>query len=181
MDWVFRYAGPTPVVDEVIKTTGAVLVGRRSYDVGARAQPPEMRKVFGGAWSGPQFVLTHTAPERPSDPMITFLSGGVRSAVGTALEAARGKNVIVIGANVAQQCLDEGLVEEILIHLAPILLGDGVRMFSRLRNPPVDLETISVTQSGQLTNLRFRVAKQAASLAAGFKEISGAVDIVENK
>jgi dihydrofolate reductase len=60
MDWVFERSGPNAEVDEVLRTTGAVLVGRRSYDVGrSRHAPPAARKVYGGAWSGPQLVLTH--------------------------------------------------------------------------------------------------------------------------
>jgi dihydrofolate reductase len=158
MDWVLGYASPNPAVDEVIETTGSVLAGRRSYDVGRRpSQRPEARKVFGGAWSGPEFVLTHRAPDDEDDPTITFLAGDVRPAVATALEAAAGKNVLIIGANLAQQCLGEGLVDEILIHLAPLLLGDGVRLFDRVGAAPIHLEPTSVTQSGQVTNLRFHV------------------------
>jgi len=164
MDWVFRYAGHNQAVDEVIRTTGAVLAGRRSYDVGAKkGQRLEARKAFGGAWTGPQFVLTHRAPNAPEDPTITFLSEDVRDTVPRALEAADGKNVLVIGANVAQQCINAGLVDEILVHLAPILLGDGVRLFGRPGTAPIDLETTSATQSGQLTNLRFRVVKSPQS------------------
>jgi dihydrofolate reductase len=160
MDWVFRYVGPNSAVDEVIQTTGAVLAGRRSYDVGRRpGQRPEVRKVEGGAWSGPEFVVTHEAPDDEEDSTITFLSGDIGDAVATALEAAQGKDVMVIGANIAQQCIDEGLVDEILICMAPLLLGDGVRLFGRPGASPVDLEPTSVTQAGQLTNLRFRVVK----------------------
>ncbi|MFL5624663.1 MAG: deaminase, partial [Ktedonobacteraceae bacterium] len=62
MDWIARFADPNPVVDQVIQTTGAVLSGRRSYNVGRKpGLPPEYRKVFGGAWNGPVFVLTHHA------------------------------------------------------------------------------------------------------------------------
>jgi len=157
MDWVFQYPDPNPLVDEVIRTTGAVLAGRHSYDVGRRGQRPELREVFGGGWSGAQFVLTHRAHE--ADPANTFLSGDVRKAVSTALDAAKGKNVNLIGADVGRQCMDAGLVDEIIVFLAPILLGDGVRFFSRSSAAPIDLETISVTQSGQLTNLRFRVRR----------------------
>jgi len=151
--------GSEPTVDEAIKTTGAVLAGRRSYDVGRmKGQRAEARKIYSGAWTGPVFVLTHQALDGPEDPTITFISGNIRRAVSIALGAAGGRNVLVIGANVAQQCINEGLIDEILVHLAPLLLGDGVRLFGR-QGVPVDLETTSVTQSGQLTNLRFRVVK----------------------
>jgi dihydrofolate reductase len=160
MDWVFQYTDPNPLVEEVIRSTGAVLAGKRSYDVGRRAQRPELREVFGGGWSGPQFVLTHHAPE--ADPANIFLSGDIREAVSTALEAAKGKNVNLIGADVGRQCIEAELVDEIIVLLAPILLGDGVRFFSQPGTAPIDLETISVTQSGRITNLHYRVRKPGA-------------------
>ncbi len=153
-------SGSRAIMDEVIRTTGAVLAGRRSYDAGRRnGQRAEFSKVYGGAWTGPQFVLTHRLPDTAEDPTITFLSGDIHGAVTTALHAAKGQNVVVIGANVAQQCIHAGLVDEILVHLAPVLLGDGVRLYGGPWTLPIDLETTSITQSGQLTNLRFRVVR----------------------
>ncbi|WP_201365146.1 dihydrofolate reductase family protein [Dictyobacter formicarum] len=132
MDWVARFAGPNPVVDQVIRTTGAVLSGRRSYDVGRKpGLPPVDRKVFGGAWIGPVFVLTHHAPDDEEDETIMFLSDDIRSAVATGLRATEGKNLLIIGASLARQCLEAGLIDEILVYVAPILLGDGVRFFAR--------------------------------------------------
>jgi dihydrofolate reductase len=160
VDWVFRYPDPNPLVDEVIAGLGAVLVGRRSYEVGRKpGQAPEARKVYGGAWTGPMFVLTHEPPAAEADPDVTFLSGDVRSAVATALEAADGKNVVIIGAAVARECIEAGLIDEIVVHLAPILLGDGVRFFGREGAAPKDLETVGVSRAGQVTNLRFRVVR----------------------
>src|SRR6266571_2067840 len=130
MDWIFAHAsGPNAAVDEVIQTTGAILAGRNSYAVGEKDAGKPSGAPYGGAWTGPVFVLTHRPPAAPHDPTITFLSGDIHSAVATALEAADGKNIVVFGANVANQCLDAGLVDELLIHLAPVLLGDGVRLF----------------------------------------------------
>ena len=160
MDWVFRYQDPIPEVDEVIRTTGALLVGRRSYEVGRKPDaPPEAQKPFGGAWEGPQFVLTHRPAAGRHDPSVTFIAGDIHAAVERALAAARGRNVVVIGASVARECLEAGLVDEILIHLAPVLLGDGIRLFARTGAPPVNLETTAVTRAGQLATLRFRVPK----------------------
>lgn len=160
MDWVFKYQGPNPEVEELIRTTGAVLAGRRSYDVGKKpGGPPETRKVFGGAWTGPQFVLTHRPPDFEEDTTITFLSGDIGDAVARAKAAALGKNVNLIGASIARQSIDAGLVDEIFVLLAPVLLGDGVRFFSRRGTAPVELEKISATQAGKLTNLRFKVVK----------------------
>jgi len=155
MDRVFEYSEPDKTADEVIRTTGSVLAGRRSYDVGRR----EGEEVYGGAWTGPQFVLTHEAPDDVTDPTITFLSGDIKEAVARALAAGEGKNVVVIGSDIARQCIDEGLIDEIVVHLAPVLLGDGVRLFGSPGQGRIDLERTSVAQSGQLTDLRFRVVK----------------------
>jgi len=104
-------------------------------------------------------VLTHRPPDAREDPTITFLPDDIHGAVARARAAADGKNVVVIGASIARQCIDAGLVDEILVHVAPVLLGDGVRFFSRPGAGHVELERISVTQSGQITDLRFRVVK----------------------
>lgn len=166
MDWVFRYisldsAAAGSIIEKHVRSTGSVLSGRRSYNVGRKpGQRPEARKVLGGTWSGPVFVLTHHAPEEEEDPTIRFLSGSIRSAIRQALDVAEGKNVMVIGADVARQCIEERLLDEIRIHHAPVLLGDGVRFFhSPSLAEGVRLEPTEVTQSGQITNLRFRVVK----------------------
>jgi dihydrofolate reductase len=149
------------ITEEVIRSTGSVLSGRRSYNVGRRpGQRPEARKVLGGAWSGPVFVLTHKPPRDEDDPAIQFISGSIESAVGVARDAAGGKDVMVIGADVARQCLEAHLIDLITVHLAPVLLGDGTRFFNSpgLRQA-VGLEVTEVTRSGPLTNLRFRTVK----------------------
>jgi len=157
MGWVFDHSGPNPAVDEVIGRTGAVLAGRRSYDVGRRGERPEVEEAFGGGWSGAQFVLTHRAHD--PDPANTFLSGDIRDAVARALAAAEGKDLNVIGADVARQCLAAGLIDEIVVFVAPVLLGDGVRLVDRLDEAPVELEPLEVSRAGHVTTLRFRVLK----------------------
>lgn len=160
MDWVFRHAGPNPEVDATIPTIGAVLAGARTHGVGRRpALPEEAQGVYGGAWSGPVFVLTHHPPDDEHDPHLTFLSGDIVAAVRTARDAAEGRSLLVLGADVARQCLAAGLVDEILVHLVPILLGDGVRLFGGPGAAPVALVTLSVSQAGQVANLRFRVVR----------------------
>jgi dihydrofolate reductase len=160
MEWAFHYSHPNAAVDEVIRLTGAVLSGRRSFDVGRRpGQAPQAQKPYGGAWSGPLLVLTHRPPPDGVDPDITFLARDIRGAVELALRAARGKDIVVIGANVARQCIDEGLIDEIMVHLAPVLLGDGIRFFDRIGAAQVNLEATGIERAGQITNLRFRVRK----------------------
>lgn len=163
MSWVLEYAGDMPgaVVDEIIARTGAVLAGRRVYDVGRRVQQPAARGLFDGRWRGPHFILTHTPPTDETDPIYIFLSGDVRDAVATAMTAAGGRDVLLLGANVVNQCLEAGLVDEILMHVVPELIGDGVRLFdaTTLR---VSLKTLDVSRSGEIVNLRLRVDKAVA-------------------
>ncbi|HEY4604233.1 MAG TPA: dihydrofolate reductase family protein, partial [Blastococcus sp.] len=97
--------------------------------------------------------------EAPS-PQVTILAGDIGEAVATAVNAAGGKNLEILGADVASQCLQRGLVDEILVYLLPVLLGDGIR-FSSPGLPRTDLEPISSTRSGDATILRFRVRKQS--------------------
>ncbi|MEV8634949.1 dihydrofolate reductase family protein [Streptosporangium sp. NPDC051023] len=164
MDWVFEHPSePSAAAEETIRTTGAVLAGRRWYDE-AKSIHGGLEGIYGGAWSGPVFVLTHRpSPARDEEPAVTFLSGDVRDAVAAALHAAGGKNVVMFGADVTRQCVEEGLVDEILIHLVPVLLGDGVRLFGGPGGRRTSLEKIGRGRPRQLTDLRFRVLKDTAS------------------
>jgi dihydrofolate reductase len=159
MDWVFEYGSdiPADVTQELIDTTGAILAGRGSYNVGRRSTRQETSAPFGGRWSGPQFVLTHDPPDDESDPSITFISTDIREAVATALDAADGRNVLIFGANLANQALEAGLVDEIMIYLLPLILGDGVRLFGTDGRDRIDLEPIDLTPSGRVANLHYRV------------------------
>ena len=154
MDWMLGYGEENAEVDELLPQIGSVLAGRRSYEVGQGQERPEFRKAYGGAFTGPVFVLTHNPP---GDPSVTFLSGDVTSAVEKAAEAAGEKYVVIIGADVARQCIEAGLVEEVLIHVVPVLLGDGVRLFNREGADPIHFKLASVSRAGQVTNLRFSV------------------------
>ncbi|MEV7008162.1 dihydrofolate reductase family protein [Streptosporangium sp. NPDC051022] len=157
MDWTFGHSGVSPeMFQEIIRTTGAMVAGRRSVNLG----PDTGKKVYGGALQGQLFVLTRQPPPESVDPTITFFSGDVRDVIATALESANGKNVVVTGANVARQCIEAGLVDELLIHLVPVLVGDGVRLFDNPGGDWVALETISVEGPGDMANLRYRVVKK---------------------
>ena len=135
---------------------GASVTGRRTFDIarGWGGNPP------GGA-DEPHFVVTHTVPQawvKPGSPF-TFVTDGVESAVRQAKKAAGDKNVDVMGASIAQQCLKAGLLDEIQIDLAPVLLGGGVRLFDHLDNAPIELEPLAVVQGLNVTHLRYRVVK----------------------
>ena len=134
MSWLTPFLGPPPV--DLIPRIGALLVGRRTFDGDDphRGGPGE-GQAFGGGWEGPQFVLTHR-PAGPA-PGVTFV-GDLASAVSAAKAAAGDKYVNVLGADVARQCLEAGVLDEILALPVPVLLGTGVRVFSRV-GPPVRL------------------------------------------
>ena len=155
MDWVFDFMAPDEF-SEIAAATGAMLIGRRTYDVGNRmaADKPGSTDY---PFSGPSFVLTHRPPD-PPDPEVTFLTGDIGAAVATARRAAGGKNLEILGADVAGQCLRRGLIDEILVYVLPVLLGDGIR-FSPPGLARIDLEPVSSTRSGAVTILRFRVRK----------------------
>jgi dihydrofolate reductase len=158
MDWVFDYFSEesNETALEVIESTGAILMGRNTYEVEDRYRPG----IYGGAWTGPYFVLTHEPPDVAPEWMTgTFIDEDIEAAVARAMAAAGGKNVGILGANLAKQCLDRGLLDEIIIHLAPVLLGDGVRLFEISGGQHVPLEPIQVSRTGPLTDLRFRVSR----------------------
>src|SRR5262249_55959471 len=104
MDWIFDFWS-ADAAPEVMAATGAMLIGRGTYEA-ARRMADEQRDYEGGA----QFVLTHEPPEEP-DPSVTFLTCDVGEAVATALSAAGGKNLEILGADLASQCLQRGLVD----------------------------------------------------------------------
>jgi dihydrofolate reductase len=108
------------------------------------------------------FVLTHRPPDAEHHPAITLLSSDLSDAVATAFAAAAGKNVIVFGASIAVQCLRADLLDEIVIHLVPVLLGDGVRLIDTSDLVPVAIERTVVETSGQITDLRFAVRHKHA-------------------
>ena len=151
MDWVIECMKDDPF-PEVMSATGAMLIGRGTHEVAQRMSAEETD--YDG---GPVFVLTHQPPDEPVHG-VTFLTCDLAEAVATARAAAGGKNVEILGADLASQCLQRGLVDEILVYVLPVLLGDGVR-FSTSGLGRIDLEPLSNTQSGAVTMLRFRVRK----------------------
>jgi dihydrofolate reductase len=158
MDFAFLVGTASPLAEEVMRTTGAILAGRRWHDV-AQERYSGRKGIYGGRWRGPVFVLTHRPQDPSADPAIMFLSDGIEHAVATARAAAEGKNLEIFGANVAKQCLQAGLIDEIAVHVVPVLLGDGVRLYGGSGGAEVRLQRTTLAESGQLTDLRFRVLR----------------------
>lgn len=137
---------------KVVDGAGAIVVGRRVYD-------------YTGGWGGnhplgvPLFLVTHQPPAewpRPDAPF-TAVPEGVGPAIERAKAVAGAKAVALAGPNIIQQALQLGLVDEIAVDLAPVLLGRGISFFGELEKAPVLLEDPEVIAGERVTHLRFRV------------------------
>lgn len=157
MSWLARFLGPNPAVDALVGDIRALLVGARTFrgDDPYKGVAGKEGKAFGGGWAGPQFVLTHHAPATPV-PDVTFVDD-LGSGVTAAKAAAGDKYVNVLGASVARQCLQAGLLDEVFVSIVPVLLGGGIRLFDAPGAAPVTLERLSLTHAPLATNLRMRV------------------------
>ena len=157
-DWLFNSSASevdAEVEQEMFAMTGAVVLGRRTYDVGV------------GPWGDvpfpvPCFVLTHEDREEivKKSGSFTFVTDGIESALRRARAAAGEKDVRLMGANIAQQFLKAGHLDEIQINLVPILLGDGIRLFDHIGTEQIELESTRVIESSGVTHLRFRAVKK---------------------
>jgi dihydrofolate reductase len=166
-----RSGGEKDVDDEVMKesiaATGAVLMGRRMFSGGEG--PWEDDPVADGWWGDeppfgvPVFVLTHHAREtvtKKGGTSYTFVTDGIEAALERARASAGDGNVAIGGgADVVQQYLRAGLLDELQIHVAPVLLGGGVRLFGDLDGDAIGLEITRVIESPAVTHLRYRVVK----------------------
>lgn len=156
LSWLTEHLGANPQVDELIDNIGALLVGNRTFHGDDPHRGSEQEgEPFGGGWTGPQFVLTHQA-ENTAVPGVTFVHD-LNDGVARAKSAAGAKYVNILGANVARQCLDAGLVDEILVFIVPVLLGDGVRLLDRPGQTSIQLERLAVNETANATSLWMRV------------------------
>jgi dihydrofolate reductase len=161
-DWFFppsgsREAADAAIIEESIEKTGAILMGRRTYDLGS-----EVGGFAGTPYGVEHFVLTHEPPERAAEgASFTFVTEGIGGAIERARASAGDRNVVVGGgASVARQCMEAGLLDEINLHLAPVLLGGGARLFVGSGARKTRLERTGVVESPHATHLRFRILKE---------------------
>jgi len=143
-------AGPSGEFIDEIKTTGAVLAGRRTV---------EQVDHWGGDHHGvPIFVPSHRppGPSVASYPLVTYVTDGIASAMAQAKAAAGDRNVLVHGAYTAQRALEAGVLDELRIHQIPVLFGAGRRLFEELPSR-VELEIVRVIDTPQATHIRYRV------------------------
>ena len=145
-DYFFSPAGPT-----------ADVMGRRAYDVGAAQDG-----FADNPYQVPTIILTHHVPQAvpKGAESFVFVTDGIRSALEQAKAVTGDRNIVIGGgANIAQQYLDAGLVDEIQIHLVHTLLGDGIRLFDQMGVERMELAKTRVIDSSGVTHLRFRVKK----------------------
>ncbi len=151
MDWMTGFSHRPGLTDEYVETTGAVLGGRTGWD-----QFPDASATYGGAWHGPTFVLTrHPEDATPADG-VTFLDCGPAEAVRIGLAAAGGKNLEVLSPTIGRQLLELGLIDEIDLHIAPILLGEGIRLYDNPGSEPIRLHRAGEGDPTLAVNVRYR-------------------------
>jgi dihydrofolate reductase len=157
MSWLTPYLGPNPEIDELQRDIGALLVGNRTFRGDDPNRGTDQEGAFGGTWDGPQVVVTHDLPPT-SIPGITFVDD-LERALAAAKAAAGDRYVNVLGADIARQCLALGELDEVLTIVAPVLLGDGTRLFSQPGGRNIRLERFRVTEVPHATNLWMRVVR----------------------
>jgi dihydrofolate reductase len=149
-----RLAGVNREVVDEFMATGAVVAGRGTFEPA-------------GGWAGdhhdgvPIFILSRREPDREPGqwPLVTYVND-VRTAMSEAKRAASDKNVLVHGAGTAQLALAAGVLDELEIHLIPVLLGQGRRLFDNLRPEHIELERIRILEGEDgVTHMRYRVRR----------------------
>lgn len=155
--WMF-HGGPENRIDlgmarELLAKVGAVVLGKRTYDVGLQHWGDTPYPV-------PSFVVTHEKLGKleMESAAFTFVDG-VEEALNQAQAAAAGKVVIVMGANIAQQMLKQRLADEIYIQLVPVLLGGGSRLFENFGAAPLELVCDRAVNSPYITHLKYKIPK----------------------
>ncbi len=156
-DWIFDAAADEDraILRELLGNVGAVVMGRKSFD----------KNEGDGGWGDggpagdtPCFVVTHSKPAASHPPLYTFVTDGVVSAIEQARNVAGGKAVTLHGATVLQQALPLGLVDEIRVHVIPVLLGGGTPLFGTL-DSAITLDRSRVVATPAATHLFFRVGR----------------------
>lgn len=156
-DWYFAPAPPSAaVIDELVKGLGVIIMGRRTYGMSE-----ENDGVDDSPYDAVNLVITHHVFEKEkASEKVIFVTDGIESAFRQAQAAAGDRDIAIGGgADIAQQFLKAGLVDELQIHVVPILLGGGLRLFETLQDTQIELEITRVVESVGVTHLKYRVVK----------------------
>ena len=147
-------------IRETIDRTGAFIMGKRMFEEGEVSWPNDLYKAD-------VYVLTHEKREpwvQEGSTTFYFINDGIETALERALQSAKGKDVrIQGGANTIQQFLNAGLVDEFFIHIAPVFLGSGIRLFDGIDKNKYDLKIAEVTTSNLVTHLKYKLIKKSAT------------------
>ena len=155
-DWVFKDEAGKELLEREVAALGAVICGRRTYDMSIPWWGPDGPT---GPARVPLLVLSHGVPDDvPEGGVYTFV-GDLETALARARETAGDKNISVMGADVGRQLLDAGVIDEISVHLVPVLFGSGTPLFGQGVDEHVTLELIGKSESEHATHLRYRVAR----------------------
>ena len=155
-DWAFKDPAGLEMINHEVDRLGAVICGRRTYDMSIQywgdGGPTGDARV-------PLFVVSHGRPaEVPEGGVYTFV-GDLDTALSRARETAGDKDISVMGADVGRQLLDAGVIDEISIHVVPVLFGSGTPLFGEGVGEHVTLELVSVSESKYATHVRYRVVR----------------------
>lgn len=144
------------IVEEYSASIGAILGGRKGWDA-----HPDPSAPYGGAMGGPVFILTHHPEDARAAEGATFLNCDVAEAARIALKAAGGKNLAIFSGSIGSQLLERGLIDEIHLHIVPVLLGAGVRLFDNPGGTPILLEPLSGNGPRAAIDVRYRPVASA--------------------
>lgn len=151
------------VMDEYVQSLGAVIMGRSTFDDGVNQQTWE-GWVDTPPFAVPVFVVSHSVPERlaKDNKDFIFVTDGIESALKQARAAAGDKAVTIMGgANTIQQYLQAGLVDAMQIHIVPVLLNQGIRLFDHIDSGQIELKPTRVVESPYVTHIQYQVAKSS--------------------
>jgi dihydrofolate reductase len=155
-DWAFKDPAGMEMILAEVGNLGAVICGRTTYDMSIPHWGPDGPT---GDARVPLFVVSHGVPDDvPEGGVYTFVDD-LDKALGLAREAAGDKNIGVMGADTGRQFLDAGVIDEISIHVVPVLFGSGTPLFGAGVEEHVTLEFLGVTESTYATHLRYRVVR----------------------
>ena len=144
-------------IRETIARTGSFIMGKRMFEEGEVSWPEDLYKAD-------VYVLTHEKREpwiQKGTTKFYFINDGIHSALEKARQSARGKDIrIQGGANTIQQFLNSGLVDEFFIHIAPVFLGSGIRLFDGIDKDIYDIQNVEIIPSDLTTHLRYKLTKK---------------------
>ena len=145
------------LIRETIERTGSFIMGKRMFEEGEAVWPNDLYKAD-------VYVLTHEKRDpwvQEGSTTFYFINDGIESALEKARQSAKGKDIrIQGGANTIQQFLNAGLVDEFLIHIAPVFLGKGIRLFENINQDKYDLQLIEIIPADMTTHLRYQLIKK---------------------